>query len=123
MVLVIDDEAHIREVIADSLAFVEVETICAENGRIGLTLLQERLAEIDVVILDLTMPGMDGRETLQHIRQLAPATPVILSSGIGEADLARLTGADPLVMNLAKPFTLETLVAAVRKAQQLTDKG
>jgi DNA-binding response OmpR family regulator len=119
MVLVIDDEAHVREVIQDSLTFVGIEAIGAENGSAGLALFQARQTEIDVIILDLTMPGLDGRETLRRLRELTSTMPVILSSGIGEADLAHLTRNDPSVLHLAKPFTLDTLVAIVRRARGL----
>ena len=123
MVLVIDDEEHIRDVIQDSLSFSEIDCLVAESGANGLALLQDRPTDIDVVILDLTMPGLSGQETLRRLRAVAPALPVILSSGIGEADLMRLAPNDPAIIHLAKPFTLDTLLAAVQRAQALTHSG
>jgi CheY-like chemotaxis protein len=119
MVLIIDDEAHIREVIQDSLNFSGIDSVAADSGANGLALFEQHPAEIDVVILDLTMPGINGQETLRRLRERAPTVPVILSSGIGEADLIRLTRQDRAVIHLAKPFTLDTLLAAVQSAQQL----
>ena len=123
MVLVIDDEIHIREVIQDSLTFSGIESVGADGGASGLALYEEHGADINVVILDLTMPGINGRETLRRLRERAPTLPVILSSSIGEADLIQLTRQDRALIHLAKPFTLDTLLAAVQTAQQLHSGG
>jgi DNA-binding NtrC family response regulator len=119
MILIIDDEVHVREVIQDSLAFAEIEAISAESGAAGLALFEERQTDIEAIILDLTMPGLDGRATLSRIRTLAPAVPVILTSGLGEADLASVSEQDRTIIQLAKPFTLELLLAAISRAREL----
>lgn len=119
MILIIDDEVHVREVIQDSLTFADIQALCAESGPAGLALFEERQPDIEAIILDLTMPGMDGRATLSRIRALAPAVPVILTSGMGEADLASAGEQDEAVIHLAKPFTLDSLLAAVNHARSL----
>jgi DNA-binding NtrC family response regulator len=119
MILIIDDEVHVREVIQDSLAFAEIEAISAESGAAGLALFEEQQTDIEAIILDLTMPGLDGRATLSRIRTLAPAVPVILTSGLGEADLASVSKQDETIIQLAKPFTLELLLAAISRAREL----
>lgn len=119
MILIIDDEANVREVIQDSLAFAEIEALCADSGPTGLALFAEKAAHIEAIILDLTMPGMDGRATLGRIRALAPTLPVILTTGLGEADLASASEQDGAIIQLAKPFTLDSLLAAVNRAREL----
>jgi CheY-like chemotaxis protein len=120
MVLVIDDELFIREVIQESLAFVEIETISASNGREGLELFRAHQDEIDVVILDMKMPEMSGRETLQKLREISSRVPIVLASGLGESELATAEQNDAAVVHLAKPFSLEGLVETVQRALALT---
>lgn len=118
MILIIDDEVHVREVIQDSLAFANIEALSADSGAAGLALFEKRQADIEAIILDLTMPGMDGRTTLSRLRALAPTVPVILTSGLGEADLASVSEQDEAIIHLAKPFTLESLLAVVNRARE-----
>ncbi len=120
MVLVIDDELFIREVVQESLAFVEIETISAASGREGLELFRAHQADIEVVILDMKMPEMSGRETLQRLREIAPTVPIVLASGLGESELAATERQDAAVVHLAKPFSLEGLVETVQRALALT---
>jgi CheY-like chemotaxis protein len=119
MVLVIDDEAHIREVVQDSLDFVGIATLTASNGPEGLALWESYQQEIEVVLLDLRMPGMDGREILRRLRAQAPRLPVILASGIGDAGLMNEVADDPRVLSLAKPFALDNLIDTIQRARAL----
>ena len=64
---------------------------------------------IDLVILDLTMPRMDGREAFHHIRNLHPGLPVILSSGFNEQDSIQGLLECGLAGFLQKPYTLQSL--------------
>jgi DNA-binding NtrC family response regulator len=119
MILVIDDEVHIREVVRDSLDFVGIATLTAATGADGLALLASHRDEIEVVLLDLRMPGMDGRETLRRLRALAPHLPVILASGIGDLGLTDELAGDARVLPLAKPFALDSLVDTIQRARTL----
>ncbi|GAB4343245.1 MAG: EAL domain-containing protein [Desulfobulbaceae bacterium] len=80
-VLVIDDDASIREVITKFLRFIGYETLQAGSGESGLEQFEEHNPEL--VLLDLHMPGMDGFEVLQAITKRTRETPVIIISGVG----------------------------------------
>jgi len=113
-VLVIDDEAVIRDLIAEILADAGFEVTSAESAGAGL----ERLASesVDVVVSDIVMPGLTGIELLEEVRLQRPSLPVVLVTGAGTHAMltdALAGGADGLVM---KPFAHAELVRAVTTA-------
>ena len=111
VVLVIDDQAPVREAVGEVLAMVGVVVLTAENGREGIQIYQERMDEIDLVLLDLAMPGLSGQETLQQLRQINPAIKVILSSGYGEEEIAK--GFANAEDYLQKPYNIDQLIQLV----------
>lgn len=80
-ILIIDDEASIRQSFADCLEDREFRTLTAENGRIGLEMFESEGA--DLVLVDLRMPEMDGLEVLSRITKMSPETPILMVSGTG----------------------------------------
>ncbi len=114
-VLVVDDEATVRETATKLLKHLGLHVICAESGEAALHLYQEQAGRVRAIILDLTMPGLDGTETYTALRQLDPAVPVIISSGYAEEDvLLRFEGVGPKVF-IQKPYTLKNLRAVVTR--------
>ena len=115
-ILVIDDEAAIRQLIKRILARHGHELREAANGRDGVALFRAEPA--DLVITDLFMPEQDGIETIQQIRELAPATPVLAISGGGRQGTAEalvdagLLGAQAV---LEKPFSPDDLTVAIER--------
>jgi PAS domain S-box-containing protein len=109
-VLLIDDEDGVRDVAEQMFGAFGLKTLTAANGVEGLELFQLHQDKIALVLLDLTMPRMNGEETLRHLRVLAPQLPVILMSGYNESAVPQLA-TDPRVSFLQKPFSL----AALRK--------
>jgi CheY-like chemotaxis protein len=113
-VLVVDDEPDVLLVVRIALESAGYETLLAADGERAL----ERLAAepVDLVLLDVCMPVMDGWSVLEAIRQRGQGLPVVVISGRpAEGDLRRafeLGAAD----YLQKPFLPEQLVAAVEKA-------
>jgi DNA-binding response OmpR family regulator len=113
-ILIIDDEAALRDVLARLLEREGHEVFTASDGVDGLRLWREHGAA--AVILDIHMPRSDGIETLVQLRAVAPELPVIVISGgdqtraLGLLSDARLLGA---TRTLAKPFSLSELTAAV----------
>ncbi|MDM8521869.1 response regulator [Desulfococcaceae bacterium HSG8] len=80
-ILVIDDEAIIRQTYADYLEDMDYRILTAENGRIGLQILERE--KVDLVLTDLRMPEVDGLEVLRRAGELSPETPLIVVSGTG----------------------------------------
>jgi signal transduction histidine kinase/CheY-like chemotaxis protein len=86
-VLVIDDEDSVREAIVDILSMEEIEVIEAEDGPTGLSRYREFGEEVNLVVLDLSMPGMSGQETFQELLKIDPDVQVLLSSGFTESEI------------------------------------
>jgi two-component system, cell cycle sensor histidine kinase and response regulator CckA len=80
-ILVVDDEAVVRATATELLRYLGYVVLHAEGGREALDIYRARGAEIDLVLLDLMMPDLDGRETLVELRALDPKVCVVLSSG------------------------------------------
>ena len=116
-ILVIDDEEPIRQSFADYLEDLDYRVLTAENGRIGLEIFNRD--EIDLVLVDLRMPEMDGLEVLDHITGEKPETPLIVVSGTGvisDAIEALHKGAWDYLL---KPIRRERLEEALNKAQKI----
>lgn len=108
-ILVVDDEASVRRLATTALERSGFKTILAEDGGEGVGFFQERREEIDAILLDLTMPGMDGREALEEIRSVDQSIPVILSSGYSEDVALQGISESATVRFLRKPYSPETL--------------
>ena len=108
-VLVIDDEDSVRMVAGRMLRTLGFEILAAPNGDQGLKMFRERGREISAVLLDLTMPGMDGEETFRNLRLIRPDACVILMSGFNEQEAAARFVGKGLAGFLQKPFTPDEL--------------
>jgi PAS domain S-box-containing protein len=118
IILVVDDEEVVRRMATAALESRGFKVLTAGNGTEALETIQAR-RDISLVILDLTMPVMTGEEALPLIQDLDPQLPVVLSSGFGEAEIARRFESRALAGVLQKPYTIGALMAKVTKA--LTD--
>ncbi len=110
-ILTIEDDPAIRRGIVDALRFAGYATLEAAHGEQGLEL--ALAAQLDLVLLDLVLPGRDGLEILREVRRLRPTLPVIILTARGEeADRVRglRDGADDYVV---KPFSVKELLARV----------
>jgi len=111
-VLLIEDDARIREIVERGLGSRGFIVTSAEDGLAGLDL--ARKLDVDVVLLDLMLPGMSGLEVLQEIRLAKPRLAVVALTALDDtrSKVAGLdAGADDY---LTKPFSLEELAARVR---------
>jgi CheY-like chemotaxis protein len=88
-ILVIDDEEVVRSTVAAALRRLGYNIITAPDGTYGVELLRAQGESIRLVLLDLTMPGLGGVETMREIRKIRPDVPVVLSSGYSEGDALR----------------------------------
>ena len=116
LILVIDDEESVRNTARNTLEFYGYTVIEAENGRQGVEAFVEQAEKISLVLLDLTMPVMNGEEALQRIRNIRPRVPVIVSSGFNETEALRRFGSGSASAFLQKPYTSAKLAETVRKA-------
>ena len=86
------------------------------SGEEALALLTAAREEIDLVLLDLTMPGLDGRETLKRLRESGSRVPVLFSSGFAGAEPAALCRELDAQGFIPKPYSMQVLLDAVREA-------
>jgi len=112
LILVVDDEEFIRSLAGEMLkaAGYSVEMAC--DGIEAISLVRRQPEAFSVVLLDLTMPGMDGTEAFAEIRKLAPSLPIIISSGYSEAN----TSSEALAGRagfLHKPYTSSDLLVCI----------
>ena len=110
-VLVVDDEESVRIVARRILQRGGFEVLVASDGAQAVEVYKEKCAEIKAVLLDLTMPAMDGEETLRALHQINPAVRVIISSGYNEQEVnARFRAEKPLGF-IQKPYHAGDLIA------------
>jgi two-component system, cell cycle sensor histidine kinase and response regulator CckA len=114
LVLVIDDEAAMLQIAKLTLTSAGYRVLTALSGGEGVTLYAQQPREIDLVVTDLAMPGMDGAAVIHALQRLNPAVRILVVSGLvagaetGQAVVAGVKGFLP------KPYTVEALLASVR---------
>ena len=114
-ILIVEDEANIRSLIAQQLKWDGYVVIEADNGLDGLILAEEQSP--DLIILDMLMPGMNGLEFLSRMGQRSgDPVPVIVMSGSLNQQVAKECVAAGVTEMLCKPFRLEALKSAVKRA-------
>jgi PAS domain S-box-containing protein len=113
-ILVVDDEAMVRNMARATLEHYGYRVVEAENGETAVGIFREGSGAIDAVILDLTMPAMSGEATLNHLKRIDPAVPVVLSSGFSEAEATRRFHGEDLAGFLQKPYTAVALAERVK---------
>ena len=123
LVLVVDDEPIVRKMATNSLERYGYTVVTADDGREGLERFRELHSQLKIVILDLTMPVMNGEEALQKMRLINPRLPVVLSSGYNEVEAIRRFAGKGLSGFLQKPYTAaalaEKMQTILREAQAL----
>lgn len=112
-ILVIEDDEAVRRAVCSILRTGGYEPAEALDGRDGLDAFIH--GRFSLVITDLIMPGQEGIETIERIRELDAAIPIIAISGAGDGEFSPLQDAALLGANrtVAKPFTVEHLLRAV----------
>jgi CheY-like chemotaxis protein len=114
-VLVVEDEPVVRRTLALVLRRSAVAVLEAEDGVAAVELFRQHRDEIGCVLCDLTMPRMNGWETLTALRQLAPGIPVILASGYSEAQAMAGDHPERPQAFLHKPYDLRALIGEIRQ--------
>jgi CheY-like chemotaxis protein len=117
-ILVVDDEPLVRAFAAEGLKRLGYQVWVAEDGTQALEIYQQHANEIDCVLLDLVMPEISGLETFRRMRTLNPEARVVFASGYSTGELLRDAPDARSAAFIGKPYTLEGLSTAVRKAQK-----
>lgn len=123
LILVVDDEASIRDLLGDVLQDLGYDVETCPDGERGVEAVARRGAEVRLAIVDYVLPGMGGIETLRAMRAIAPDLPAILSSGyenppVGGGSLEELGAAEGFSV-LTKPYKIDALAEAVERAIRL----
>ena len=113
-VLLVDDEETVRGIGKDMLQEFGFTTITANNGREAVEIFKTT-PDISFVILDLTMPHMDGEQCFRELRQLKPDIKVIMSSGFSEYEVTQKFMGKGLAGFIQKPYKLSALKEAIQK--------
>jgi CheY-like chemotaxis protein len=116
VVLIIDDEEMVRRAARAALEHYGYTVFEATDGRDGSDLFSRLHDRISAVLLDLTMPGMDGYEVWRHIHRVRPDMKIVISSGYDESEAMRQFIEEPTLLFLKKPYTASSLVRKLRAA-------
>jgi nitrogen-specific signal transduction histidine kinase/CheY-like chemotaxis protein len=114
-VLIIDDEDFVREFVTDVLEMESIKAISAGSGEEGVKIYRNHCTEIKVVLLDLSMPGMGGKETFEELKKINSQVKVVLSSGYSETEATSRFTRDGLVGFIQKPYKPDTLLKILQK--------
>ncbi len=115
LVLVVDDERMVRSLARRVLEKFGFRVMTAQDGLKALEIFRPHRAEFVAVLLDVTMPNLDGAETLHEMRRLRPDVKVILSSGYDEREATRKITRDDVTAFLHKPYLPVELVERMRE--------
>ena len=115
-VLLIDDEPFIQDIVGMMLESLGYEVLIAADGSEGVQVVATHRDKILLVFCDLSMPGMDGWQTISAIGAIAPELPVILASGSVIEEQVQREHPDQPWMIMEKPFTYDELERILRRA-------
>jgi len=114
-VLIVDDEGLVRKAAERMVNRLGYTVRCASNGQEAVEAIARDPQGYSLVVLDLLMPGMDGKETFTQLRAIAPGLNVLLSSGFNESESIDDLLRDGAAGFLQKPYELSTLAAELER--------
>ncbi|MEE9231921.1 MAG: response regulator [Nitrospirales bacterium] len=120
LVLIVDDEEDVRVTCSLILQEIGIDALVASDGEVGLQVFQQHQESITTVLLDLTMPKMDGHQLYEKIREINSTVPVILSSGYSEKEAMKQFQGSGINAFIQKPYQVEVLI---NKIQSFTQKS
>jgi PAS domain S-box-containing protein len=122
LILVVDDELFVLQVARRILEGYGYDVVTAENGRQGLEIFRQRSKDVSLVLLDKTMPDLDGEETYRAMKAIEPDLLAILTSGYQETEVTTHFLSHELAGFVQKPYLPETLAFKVKQALQRRKK-
>jgi CheY-like chemotaxis protein len=114
VILVVEDEEAVRSMTARLLESQGYQVVVAGDGAEALAAIRQRAGRLDLVVTDVAMPVMNGRELAEQLRRLRPGLPVLFMSGYTDDEMVRRGLIEPSQPFLSKPFTPDILAGAVR---------
>lgn len=111
--LLVDDDQTVLLLTKEMLSRLGYKVLMASEGQEAVELYRSNHQELGLVFLDLTMPHMDGEETLRHMKAISDKVPVVMSSGYTAQDVAQRIGEMDFAAFVQKPFTLDQLQCAL----------
>jgi len=115
-VLLAEDEEQVRSVAKRMLERMGLNVLTARDGREAVDLFQETADRVSLVLLDLTMPRMDGDQAMEEIHRIRPDVRAILASGYSEQETAKRFAEKGFCGFIQKPYTMDKLVAEMKRA-------
>ncbi len=115
VVLIVDDDEYILHAVYLALESYGYSVLVANNGRTAVEVYEDHRDEIDLVLLDMSMPGMSGEETFRALREIRPDVSVLLTTGYAPDEAARKFTETDLAGFLRKPYDTDTLAAKVKR--------
>lgn len=112
--LLVDDEDMVRKIGGDMLSKLGYNVVLAETGEHAIELVKDKFSKIDLVILDMVMPGIDGEKTFNAIHEFAPLLPVVIASGYSIDSKTEEIPERGGKTFIQKPFDLMTLSNTIR---------
>ncbi len=122
-ILVVDDEADILELTTEALQSLGYAVLTASSGEEALALYAENKAGVELIVMDLGMPGMGGRQCLRELIRLDARVRVLIASGYAEANLSDEVRRDGAAGFIAKPYHLADLATRVREILETTNRS
>jgi PAS domain S-box-containing protein len=114
-VLVVDDETSVRHVVKGFLEREGMQVLTANDGEEGIDMFRRHVHEIALVILDLTMPKMDGEQAFHAIQAIRSDIPILLTSGFSETEAVSRLSLYNLAGFIRKPYTRDTFIGEIRR--------
>lgn len=114
-VLIVENEPFMREAVEDILDTIGLDVISTGDGHEGIAAYLSHQDKIDLVILDMKLPGMDGPEILRMLRTINPYVKVLVASGYDEQEIRQQLKDQQTVSILKKPYSADTLLSTVAK--------
>jgi two-component system, cell cycle sensor histidine kinase and response regulator CckA len=115
-ILVVDDEQQVRTITELMLTQFGFKVLTAEDGAAGVRTFADHADEIDLVVMDLTMPKLSGEQAFVEMRKRRPDARIVLTSGYNESEAVGRLASSGVTAFLQKPFELEQLLTTVRRA-------
>jgi PAS domain S-box-containing protein len=117
-ILIVDDEPLVLSLARNALERSGYTVLVAESGMEAMEIMKQTGKTIEAVILDVTMPGMNGEEAFKRLKLIRPDVPVILSTGHSETETATRFAGAGLTGFLQKPYTASQLAEKIKSALQ-----